>query len=130
MRKRMLILSLAVLAIAAVVGAGIVVFRYYFAPRTVASVLARYGRDARSRLKPSFDRAHVAYPPKRLALLVFKNERRLAVWAADNGGRWRYIRDYSGALRRNLRCRLGCRTSIERSRLRWRSSRCGWSRTA
>ena len=67
-----------VLAVAAAVGAGIAVFRYYFAPRTVASVLALYGRDARARLKPAFARAHVAYPPKRLALLIFKNERRVA----------------------------------------------------
>lgn len=88
-------LLVVVLAVAAVVGAGIVVFRYYFAPRTVASVLARYGRDARAHLEPAFDRAHVAYPPKRLALLIFKDERRVAVWAAGRNEPWRYIRDYA-----------------------------------
>jgi hypothetical protein len=95
MRKRMVALSVVVVAIAAAVGAGIVVFRYYFAPRTVQSVLALYGRDARSRLARSFERAHVAYPPKRLALLVFKDERRIAVWAAGRKEPWRYIRDYT-----------------------------------
>ena len=95
MRKRMLALSLVVLAVAVAVGAAIVVFRYYFAPRTVESVLALYGRDARSRLKPAFDHAHVAWPPKRLALLIFKDERRVAVWAAGRKDPWRYIRDYA-----------------------------------
>ena len=94
MRKRMVVLSLVVIGVAAMVGAGIVVFRYYFAPRTVASVLALYGRGARAHLKPAFDRAHVGYPPRRLALLVFKDERRVAVWAGGQNEPWRYIRDY------------------------------------
>lgn len=63
-------------------------------PRTVADVVARYGPDARARLKPHFARARVAYPPKDIALLVFKRERRLALWARSDGGRWRFIRDY------------------------------------
>lgn len=62
-------------------------------PRTVADVLARYGPDARARIKPHFDRKGVAYPPREIAVLVFKEERRVALWARD-GARWRFIRDY------------------------------------
>jgi hypothetical protein len=63
-------------------------------PRTVADVLARFGPDARARLRPHFTRARVAYPPKDIAMLVFKRERRLALWARNDGGPWRFIRDY------------------------------------
>jgi hypothetical protein len=61
--------------------------------RSVADVLALYGKDSRARLRPSFDKAGVSYPPKRVALLIFKKERRVALWAKGTG-EWRYIRDY------------------------------------
>lgn len=61
---------------------------------TVADALRRYGVAARARLQPFFKRAGIAYPPKRLALLAFKRERRLSVWASDGDGRWRYLRSY------------------------------------
>jgi len=62
-------------------------------PRTVADAVAKYGPAARARLTPHFTRAGVAYPPKRIALLVFKDERRVALWA-QSSGRWQFIRDY------------------------------------
>lgn len=62
-------------------------------PRTVADVLAKYGPEARKRLEPHFHRAGVAYPPKDIAFLVFKKEKRLALWARS-GADWRFIRDY------------------------------------
>jgi hypothetical protein len=62
-------------------------------PRTVADVVAKYGPAARARLAPHFRKAGVAYPPKDIAILVFKNERRVALWGRD-GARWRFIRDY------------------------------------
>lgn len=64
-----------------------------FGGRSVADVVAKYGPAARARLQPHFQRAGVAYPPKRLALLVFKKENRLVLWA-DDGRSWRYIRSY------------------------------------
>src|SRR5215212_2566913 len=78
-RKRVLIAA-AILLVVAGVSALVVVYRAR-APRSVADVLAKYGPGARARLKPFFDRAKVQYPPKRLALLVFKDEKRVAVWA-------------------------------------------------
>lgn len=63
-------------------------------PRTVADVLAKYGPDARARLRPHFTKAGVAYPPKDIGLLVFKREKRFALWARDTRGAWRFIREY------------------------------------
>ena len=62
-------------------------------PRTVADVVAKYGPSARARLKPHFQRAGVAYPPKEIAILGFKDEKRVAFWARGDS-RWRFIRDY------------------------------------
>lgn len=62
-------------------------------PRTVADAVAKYGPAARTRLKPKFAKAGAAYPPKQIALLVFKREGRVALWARD-AQRWRFVRDY------------------------------------
>lgn len=63
--------------------------------RSVADVVARYGPAARTRLEPHFARAGLAYPPKQIALLVFKKERRVALWArGGTAGPWRFVRDY------------------------------------
>jgi hypothetical protein len=62
-------------------------------PRTVADVIAKYGPAARERLMPHFRRAGVPYTPKEIALLVFKRERRLVLWARSDGD-WRFVRDY------------------------------------
>lgn len=63
-------------------------------PRPLDVALAKYGPAARTRLAPFFKRAGVAYPPKRVTILVFKQERRLAVWV-ESGSQWRYLRDYA-----------------------------------
>lgn len=62
-------------------------------PRSVADVLHKYGAEARARLEPHFQRAGVTYPPKELAILGFKNEKRVAIWARSSG-EWRFIRNY------------------------------------
>ena len=54
--------------------------------RTMAEVLARYGPAAEARLASYFRGAGVDYPPARLALLGFKAERRLELWADDGRG--------------------------------------------
>lgn len=68
-------------------------------PRSVADVVAKYGPAARARLAPHFRRAGVAYPPKEIAILVLKKERRMAVWvrggaAGSQPGPWRFLRNY------------------------------------
>jgi hypothetical protein len=62
-------------------------------PRSVADVLAKYGPAARARLTPHFRKAGVSWPPREIAFLVLKQERRMAVWARG-GGTWKFIRNY------------------------------------
>lgn len=82
-----------IVALVAVAATGAFMLLQVRRPRTVADVLAKYGPNARARLTPHFARARVAYPPKEIAILVFKRERRVAVWARSDA-RWRFIRDY------------------------------------
>jgi hypothetical protein len=78
-------------------------FREYMMPteplpatglRSIDAVLANYGDYAVSQLRPYFDRAGVAYPPRDITLIGLKEERKLEVWARDDGGKFRFIRDY------------------------------------
>ena len=62
--------------------------------RTVETVLRDLGPAAEARMKPHFDKASVPFPPSRLALLGFKAEKRLEVWAGAADGPWRHVRDY------------------------------------
>lgn len=62
--------------------------------RTVADVLSRYGPDAEKRLAPFFKEAKIAYPPKSISLLGFKEEKRLELWANTGAGPV-WIRNYS-----------------------------------
>jgi len=55
------------------------------AKRTVADALKIYGPDATRRLAPHFARAGLAFPPRELAFLAMKQEKRLEVWARDSG---------------------------------------------
>lgn len=68
-------------------------YRAVAGSRTVKDVLRRYGPAADKRLRPRFQRAGVAYPPKRIALLGFKAEKRLELWA-ESGGRWVLVHGY------------------------------------
>lgn len=51
--------------------------------RSVSDVVRRFGQAAESRLEPHFVRAGAAYPPKKAAFVVFKEERRFELWATD-----------------------------------------------
>ncbi|NUM55553.1 MAG: L,D-transpeptidase family protein [Candidatus Hydrogenedentes bacterium] len=61
--------------------------------RTVADVVKQYGPAARERLRSRFDAADCLFPPARIALLAFKDSRRVELYA-ENDGRWSFIRDY------------------------------------
>jgi len=69
------------------------VYRRLRGRRTVADVVARYGPRAEAALKKAFTAAGVTYPPRRIALLVFKKEKRLELWAGADG-RWAFARSY------------------------------------
>ncbi len=61
---------------------------------TVTDRLRECGAAARGRLAPHFARVGVAYPPSRIELVAFKQERTLHVYAADADGSIQYIRAY------------------------------------
>ena len=63
---------------------------------TVEQQVGLYGPGARSRLGPVFASAGVAYPPARVAFLVFKAERRLDLYAGarEGAGGWAFVRSY------------------------------------
>jgi hypothetical protein len=99
-RKRLavtVIVAIAAIALGAFVDYGRGIWYPYFlrvrTPRTVADVLREYGPAARKRMAPHFARAGAAHPPRELALIVLKKERRVAVWAR-NSREWRFVRNY------------------------------------
>jgi hypothetical protein len=62
--------------------------------RTVAERVAEYGPAVRARLAPAFLEAGVAYPPRRVLLLGFKQERQLEVWGAGEDDRLKLLKTY------------------------------------
>lgn len=67
------------------------------APVHAASVddrLREFGSAAEARLQPAFDRAGLAYPPARAALLAFKDSRSLDLYARAEAGDWRWVQRY------------------------------------
>ena len=56
--------------------------------------LAYYSFYSHSHLVDDFKRAGVSYPPKHLALLVFKQTKRMQMYANEQG-RWRFIKTFS-----------------------------------
>ena len=51
------------------------------------------GCTSQQRLASDFRKAKIAYPPKQLALLIFKKSRRMEVYA-KNRGPWRFVKSY------------------------------------
>jgi hypothetical protein len=49
-------------------------------PRTVAQVVSQYGPKMRAKFVPACKSAGVAFPPRALTLLAFKEEARLEIW--------------------------------------------------
>ncbi len=77
---------------------------------TVQDRLDQYAEQVRARLRPAFRRRGLEYPPTQIALLAFKQERRLELWAKHDGPdvRWTRIKTYpftafSGVLGPKLR---------------------------
>ena len=95
-RLHWLLLVLGALAVTFIVKPRIAVSLYQRlrGRKTVAEQLAVYGPSARARLQAHLETAGVVYPPARLMLVAFKQERRLEVYAAPAGGAWRFVRAY------------------------------------
>ena len=54
----------------------------------------QYGAKTKPELVSMFSKAGISYPPKDIALLAFKKERDLQLWAKDKYHAWRYIHSY------------------------------------
>jgi len=61
--------------------------------RSVQQVLEQYEAGSLERLRPYFDAAKAPYPPKRVALLAIKDEKKLELWTEEAGERF-FIRSY------------------------------------
>ncbi len=61
---------------------------------TVDERLQQFGVAARSRMAPDFQRIALAYPPKRLALVGLKHEKRLEVWVSDDRRLLHHLKSY------------------------------------
>lgn len=62
---------------------------------TVADRIEMHGEDVRARVAPLFESAGVAYPPRQVALVAFKDVRRLELHARDDeNAPWRRIATY------------------------------------
>jgi hypothetical protein len=70
------------------------VFQKFAKPKTVAERVQQYGAQARSRLRPHFQRAQLSYPPRHVTLLGLKAERLLQVYAAGPTNGYRFVRSY------------------------------------
>ncbi len=80
--------------------------------QAVEQAISRYGVRHEAHLKSLFSRAKISYPPNDMALLAFKKEQRIQLWARNKGEKWRYVNTYpltafSGRLGPKLRERDG-----------------------
>jgi len=60
----------------------------------VDHAIANYGLRHEPRLISLFSKAKILYPPQDIALLAFKKEQRIQLWAKNDGKSWRYIETY------------------------------------
>lgn len=71
-----------------------VVEKYIPRLKTVDDVLAKYGESARGKLESAFQKAHVAYPPKKLVMLGLKTEGSLEIYAEGSDGKLTFVSSY------------------------------------
>ncbi len=61
--------------------------------RTVDEVIREIGPNAEAKLRPAFEEAGLTYPPNQVALLAFKNEKNLELWAKDHD-EWKFVKSF------------------------------------
>lgn len=62
--------------------------------RSVDDVLFEFAPYAVNQLKPYFRKAGVAYPPREIVLIAYKDERKMELWGRDTG-KFKLIRPYN-----------------------------------
>ena len=71
--------------------------------KAIDGAIHKYGLAVEPQLISYFNKASIHYPPKEIALLTFKSERKMELWARDERSSWTYIhlfplKAYSGSL--------------------------------
>ncbi len=62
--------------------------------KAIDHAVIHYGMRTEPELKSYFRSANVNYPPKQVALLAFKKESHIELWAKDARNRWVFIHNY------------------------------------
>ncbi|WP_211316815.1 L,D-transpeptidase family protein [Arenicella xantha] len=62
--------------------------------QTVSQVLEKYSATTDSEMRPLFSQAGIQYPPTKLALITFKDERLMHLWAANDDVQYQLIVSY------------------------------------
>lgn len=62
--------------------------------KAIEHAVNRYGLRAEPHLIKYFAKAGVSYPPKEIALLAFKSERKVELWAKNPNEPWHHIHNY------------------------------------
>lgn len=60
----------------------------------IERAIKRYGLRVEPQLISFFTKANVSYPPKEIALLAFKSERKVELWAKGSNQTWHHIHNY------------------------------------
>jgi hypothetical protein len=61
---------------------------------SVEDIVNRYELPVKRRLEKDFERAKLSWPVRHLRLVALKAERRLEMWASDDGVKWIHVKDY------------------------------------
>lgn len=62
--------------------------------KAIDKAINRYGLQMEPHLIAQFRKAGVKYPPRDVALLAFKKERNIQLWAKNESGPWHYVSNY------------------------------------
>lgn len=62
--------------------------------KAVDQAVIKYGLRTEPEMVRFFSKANVQYPPKEIALLAFKKERKIELWAKNDNQPWKYINHY------------------------------------
>lgn len=62
--------------------------------QAVHNAINKYGLRSEPEMINFFLKSNVAYPPKEIAFLAFKKERKLELWARNDNQPWRFIHTY------------------------------------
>lgn len=62
--------------------------------QAVNSAIIKYGMRTEPELIRFFNKAKVSYPPQNIALLAFKKERKVELWAKNDKQSWNHIHTY------------------------------------